>query len=156
MSATNTVASFFLFCLVDFFYITTRTTEPASGNASKLVVQRVPPFISILNVGYKTGRDYRVSLLNFFGTVGLFSNFFVSKGSCHDFHHVKPKILSSGHPDRRGLKTSSTQCESSTLLLNEPLQQQNQTSRHNSVTTTTNRNHYHKRVMLLYSFHLNT
>ena len=36
-------------------------------------MQRVPPFAySIFNVRYKTGRDYRVRPLNFFGTVRHF------------------------------------------------------------------------------------
>ena len=71
MSPTITVASFFFVrpqnvCVVDTFYRTTKSTEPASGITSELL-QRVPPFVySIFNVRYKTGRDYRVPPLNFF------------------------------------------------------------------------------------------
>ena len=83
MSPTITVASFFFFfvrpqnvCVVDTFYRTIKSTAPASGIISELL-QRVPPFVySIFNVRYKTGRNYRVPPLNFFGTVRLFfSNF---------------------------------------------------------------------------------
>ena len=90
MSPTITVASFFSFffvrpqnvCVVDTFYRTTKSTEPASGTTSELL-QRVPPFVySIFNVRYKTGRDYRVPLWIFFGTVRLFFEFsFVAKRS---------------------------------------------------------------------------
>ena len=74
MSPTITVASFFFFfffvrpqnvCVVDTFYRTTKSTEPASGITSELL-QRVPLFVySIFNVRYKTGRDYRVPPLIF-------------------------------------------------------------------------------------------
>ena len=63
-------------CVVDTFSRTTKSTEPASGITSELL-QRVLPFVySIFNVRYKTGRDYRVPPLNFFGTVGLFFRIF--------------------------------------------------------------------------------
>ena len=84
MSPTITVASFFFFffvrpqnvCVVDTFYRTTKSTEPASGITSELL-QRVPPFVySIFNLRFKTGRDYRVPPLNFFGTVRLFFRIF--------------------------------------------------------------------------------
>ena len=77
---------FFLFfvrsqivCVVDIFYRTTKSTEPASGITSQLL-QRVPPVVySILNVRYKTGRDYRVPPLNFFRhSATFFSNFLLS------------------------------------------------------------------------------
>ena len=85
MSPTITVASFFYFfffvrpqnvCVVDTFYRTTKSTEPAGGTTSELL-QRVPPFVySIFNVRYKTGRDYRVPPLNFFRHCAtFFSNF---------------------------------------------------------------------------------
>ena len=87
MSATITVASFFSFffvrpqnvCVVDTFYGTTKSTEPASGITSELL-QRVPPFVySIFYVRYKTGRDYRVPPLNFFRHCAtFFSNFLLS------------------------------------------------------------------------------
>ena len=57
--------------VVNTFY---KSTGPANGNASKLV-QRVPSIYSLFNVGYKTGRDYRVLPLIFFGTVRLFRIF---------------------------------------------------------------------------------
>ena len=82
-----TVASFFFFffrrpqnvCVVDTFYRTTKSTEPASGTTSELL-QRVPPFVySIFNVRYKAGRDYRVPPLNFFRHCAtFFSNFLLS------------------------------------------------------------------------------
>ena len=84
MSPTITVASFFLFfvrpqnvCVVDTFYRTTKSTEPASGITSELL-QRVPPFVySIFNVRYKTGRDYPP--LNFFRHCAtFFLNFVLS------------------------------------------------------------------------------
>ena len=74
MSTNITVASFFSFffvkpqnvCVVDTFYRTPKSTEPASGITSELQ-QRVPLFVySIFNVRYKTGLDYRVPPLNFF------------------------------------------------------------------------------------------
>ena len=81
MSPTITVASFFFsfffvrpqnVCVVDTFYRTTKSTEPASGIISELL-QRVPPFVySNFNVRYTTGGDYRVPPLNFF------SNFLLS------------------------------------------------------------------------------
>ena len=87
MSATITVASFFSFffvrpqnvCVVDTFYRTTKSTEPASGITSELL-QRVPPFVySIFYVRYKTGRDYSVPPLNFFRHCAtFFSNFLLS------------------------------------------------------------------------------
>ena len=88
MSPTITVASFFFVrpqnvCVVDTFYRTTKSTEPASGITSELL-QRVPPFVySIFNVRYKTGRDYRVPPLNFFSALcDLFFEFsFVAKQS---------------------------------------------------------------------------
>ena len=53
-------------------------------------MQRVLPFVySIFNVRYKTGRNYRVLSLNFFGTVILCFNFFnVSKGSPFQFSDI--------------------------------------------------------------------
>ena len=84
MSPTITVASFFLFsfvrplnvCVVDTFYRSTKSTEPASGITSELL-QRVPPFVySIFNVRYKTGRDYRVPPLNFFRHCATFFRIF--------------------------------------------------------------------------------
>ena len=66
-------------CVVDTFYRTTKSTEPASGITSELL-QRVPPSVySIFNVRYKTGRDYRVPPLNFFRHCAtFFSNFLLS------------------------------------------------------------------------------
>ena len=66
-------------CVVDTFYRTTKSTEPASGITSELL-QRVPPFVySIFNVKYKNGRDYRVPPLNFFRHCAtFFSNFLLS------------------------------------------------------------------------------
>ena len=97
MSPTITVASFFNFffvrpqnvCVVDTFYRTTKSTEPASGITSELL-QRVPLFVySIFNVRYKTGRDYRVPPLNFFDTVRLFFRiFFVAKRSPFKFFDI--------------------------------------------------------------------
>ena len=84
MSPTITVASFFSFffvrpqnvCVVDTFYRTTKSTEPASGITSELL-QRVPPFVySIFNVRYKTGRDYRVPPLIFFRQWATFFRIF--------------------------------------------------------------------------------
>ena len=84
MSPTITVASFFSFffvrpqnvCVVDTFYRTTKVLDRQTGSAFK-IVQRVPPFsYSIFIVRYKTGRDYRVPPLSFFGTVRLFFDFF--------------------------------------------------------------------------------
>ena len=90
MRPTITVASFFSFffvrpqnvCVVDTFYRTTKSTEPASGITSELL-QGVPPFVySIFNVRYKTGRDYRVPPLNFFRHCAtFFSNFLLSPNS---------------------------------------------------------------------------
>ena len=83
MSPTITVASFFFVrpqnvCVVDTFYRTTKSTEPASGITSELL-QRVPPFVySIFNVRYKTGRDYWVPPLNFFRHCDFLSNFLLS------------------------------------------------------------------------------
>ena len=84
MSPTITVASFFSVrpqnvCVVDTFYRTTKSTEPASGITSELL-QRVPPFVhSIFNVRYRSGRDYRVPPLNFFRHCAtFFSNFLLS------------------------------------------------------------------------------
>ena len=85
MSPTITVASFFFVrpqnvCVVDTFYRTTKSTEPASGITSELL----PPFVySIFNVRYKTGRDYRVPPLNFFSALcDFFFEFsFVAKRS---------------------------------------------------------------------------
>ena len=64
---------------MDTFYRTTKSTAPASGIISELL-QRVPPFVySILNVRYKTGRNYRVPPLNFFRHCAtFFSNFLLS------------------------------------------------------------------------------
>ena len=66
-------------CVVDTFYRTTKSTEPASGITSELL-QMVPPFVySIFNVRYKTGRDYRVEF--FSALCDFFSNFFFAKRS---------------------------------------------------------------------------
>ena len=63
-------------CVVDTFYRTTKSTEPASGITSELL-QRVPPFVySIFSVRYKTGRDYRVPPLNFFRHCATFFRIF--------------------------------------------------------------------------------
>ena len=63
-------------CVVDTFYRTTKSTEPASEITSELL-QRVPPFVySIFNVRYKTGRDYRVPPLNFFRHCATFFRIF--------------------------------------------------------------------------------
>ena len=66
-------------CVMDTFYRTTKSTEPASGITSELL-QRVPPFVySIFNVRYKTGRDYRVPPFEFFSALcDFFSNFLLS------------------------------------------------------------------------------
>ena len=61
---------------MDTFYRNTKSTEPASGITSELL-QRVPSFVnSIVNVRYKTGRDYRVPHLNFFRHCATFFRIF--------------------------------------------------------------------------------
>ena len=66
-------------CVMDTFYRTTKSTEPASGITSELL-QRVPSFVySVFNVRYKTGRDYRVPFLSIFRHCAtFFSNLFLS------------------------------------------------------------------------------
>ena len=59
-----------------FFY---RTTELLDRLAETHLSAKGPPFVySILNVRYKTGRDYRVPPLNFFRHCAIFFRIFLS------------------------------------------------------------------------------
>ena len=96
MSPNITVVSFFSFffvrkqnvCVVDTF--STELPDYWTGKRKRIQVSaKCPPFTySLFIVRYKTGRDYRVTLRFFFGTMRLFSNFLSPKGPPSSFFDI--------------------------------------------------------------------